>query len=120
MVPQILSDSNLITSAYVNVALGVFFLVSFVFVQSRSILFKFRLVSPAVSCKPPVLPVGMNAIWAWFWATLTVSDMDLLASCGLDALMFIKMWTLGEVLSENDSPLIHEDNFEVQKISDII
>ena len=52
-------------------------------------------VSPAVSCKPPLLPVGRNALWAWFSATLTVSDSDLLASCGLDALMFVKMYTLG-------------------------
>ena len=63
--------------------------------QSRSILYKFRLLSPAVSCKPPALPVGMNALWAWFVATLTVSDTDLLASCGLDGLMFVKMFTLG-------------------------
>jgi len=43
-----------------------------------------------------MLPVGMSAIWAWFWATLTVSDSELLASCGLDALMFVKMNTLGK------------------------
>ena len=53
-------------------------------------------VSPTVSCKPPMLPVGVNAMWAWFWATLTVSDSELLASCGLDALMFVKMYTLGK------------------------
>ena len=52
-------------------------------------------VSPAVSCKPPLLPLGRHALWSWLWATLTVSDSDLLASCGLDALMFVKMYTLG-------------------------
>ena len=42
-------------------------------------------VSPSVSQKPPVLPQGINALWAWLWATLSVSDSALLNSAGLDA-----------------------------------
>ena len=42
--PQILSDSNLITAAYVDAAFCIFFLISFILLQSRSILYKFRLV----------------------------------------------------------------------------
>lgn len=32
---------------------------------------------------------------AWLWATLTVSDAELLASAGLDALVMVKMQTIG-------------------------
>ena len=42
-------------------------------------------VSPSVSQKPPVLPEGVNALWAWLWAALTISDNALLNSAGLDA-----------------------------------
>lgn len=31
----------------------------------------------------------------WLFATLTTSDQDLLQSCGLDALMIVKMYTFG-------------------------
>ena len=42
-------------------------------------------VSPSVSQKPPLLPEGVNALWAWLWAALTISDNALLNSAGLDA-----------------------------------
>ena len=45
--PQILSDSNLVTAAYINAAMFVFFIGSFVYLQSKSILYKFRLVGGA-------------------------------------------------------------------------
>ncbi|GAX72909.1 hypothetical protein CEUSTIGMA_g364.t1 [Chlamydomonas eustigma] len=92
---NILSDDNLTVAAYINGALFVIIVLIFVLLQSRSILFKFRLVSPSVACKPPAIPNGAAKFWAWFLVALTVSDADLLETAGLDALIFIKMWTLG-------------------------
>ena len=138
----LLSDANLRDAAAAYCVWSVIFLVAFCILQSRSILYKFRLVgahctaevpcrqatcrppamrmdraqsahgstsdcclachawphaqvSPSVSQKPPLLPEGVNALWAWLWATFAVSDAELLQTAGLDALMMVKMQTLG-------------------------
>ena len=54
-------------------------------------------VSPSVSQKPPALPEGVNSLWAWLVATFSVSDLDLLNSCGLDALMMVSGDQCGSV-----------------------
>ncbi len=52
-------------------------------------------VSPSVTVKPPPLPVGVSALWAWLVAAVRTSDQEMLASCGLDAFMFVKVFTYG-------------------------
>eukprot|EP00798_Chlamydomonas_sp_ICE-L_P013782 gene13782-19690_t len=87
-------DSNLRTSVIINSILFGVLMALFCVLQSKSILYKFRLVSPSVSCKPPPLPKGSNALWAWLWATVKTTDEELLASAGLDALMMVKSMTM--------------------------
>ncbi|GAX72907.1 hypothetical protein CEUSTIGMA_g362.t1 [Chlamydomonas eustigma] len=91
----IISDASLRDAAIFYATLFGAFLLLFCILQSQSILYKFRLVSPSVSCKPPPLPNGVHSLWAWLWATFSVGDAELLSSAGLDALMMVKMQTLG-------------------------
>ncbi|KAF5828952.1 late exocytosis, associated with Golgi transport-domain-containing protein [Dunaliella salina] len=89
------TDSNVRGAIVIDVVIGAILLFLFVIFQSRSILYKFRLVSPSVSVKPPPLPGGVSSLWAWLVATVTTSDQDLLDSVGLDSLMLVKLYTFG-------------------------
>ncbi|KAL6750428.1 late exocytosis, associated with Golgi transport-domain-containing protein [Haematococcus lacustris] len=89
------SDANIKSAVVVDIALGVALMGLFVILQARSILYKIRLVSPYVSLRPPPLPTGVSALWAWLVAAAATSDAELLESCGLDAMMLVKMHTFG-------------------------
>ncbi|GFH06353.1 uncharacterized protein HaLaN_00969, partial [Haematococcus lacustris] len=86
------SDANIKSAVVVDIALGVALMGLFVILQARSILYKIRLVSPYVSLRPPPLPTGVSALWAWLVAAAGTSDAELLESCGLDAMMLAHLW----------------------------
>ncbi|KAL6745977.1 late exocytosis, associated with Golgi transport-domain-containing protein [Haematococcus lacustris] len=90
------TDQNIRSSLIIDVCLGGALILLFSVLQRSSVLYRFRLVSPSVTHKPPPLPTGgLRSIIGWVACTYRTSDLELLKSCGLDALMMVKVSALG-------------------------
>eukprot|EP00798_Chlamydomonas_sp_ICE-L_P017218 gene17218-23541_t len=80
----------------IDVILGFILVVIFCFLQRGSILFRFRLYSPSTTYRPPPLPTkGFAAFTSWIFTSLQTSDLELVKSAGLDALVMVKISELG-------------------------
>ncbi|KAG1670529.1 hypothetical protein FOA52_015394 [Chlamydomonas sp. UWO 241] len=95
----LVTDANLLQASIINGVLFVVLFSFFVCLQANSVLYKFRLVSPTVTVKPPQYPslsrfIWWTSSWAWIVASFHATDSEILGSCGLDALMMIKIQTM--------------------------
>ncbi|UPQ98976.1 calcium-dependent channel protein [Chloropicon primus] len=90
-----ISAADVGVSAIVNSVLGVTSFLAFGVLRTRIKVYRARLASPATTVKPPKLPEGgVMQIFSWIPPVLKMSDQALLASAGLDALMYSRFLML--------------------------
>ncbi len=83
------TSTDIYTSAVINGVLGAACFLGFGVLRGHVKVYRARLASPATTVKPPRLPEGgLCQIFSWILPVLGMSDQSLLASAGLDALMF--------------------------------
>ena len=79
--------------------LGIIFIIAFGWIRDDLIIYRTRLVHPnCAAVRPPKLPVGQpfyRRIFSWIPAVLKIRQSELLATAGLDALMFDKLISWG-------------------------
>ena len=89
------TSGDIASSAILNAVLGVLCFLSFGALRSHIKVYRARLASPATTIKPPKLPEGgLLQIVSWIIPVIGMSDESLLASAGLDALMFSRFLML--------------------------
>ncbi|KAK9862328.1 hypothetical protein WJX84_002637 [Apatococcus fuscideae] len=90
------TDNQIVTSIWFDLAFGAIFLLLFGILRSRFAIYRSRELLPQVWIKPPPMPQGgFHQFWSWLGPIFTVTDMDLLHSAGLDALIISWMNLLG-------------------------
>jgi Late exocytosis, associated with Golgi transport len=79
--------------------LGLLCYIGFVVFRTKFRLYFARLDMPQVSRKPPEMRTdGHHRFWSWLVPVFAVSDDDLLASAGLDALVAMRIISFGMML----------------------
>jgi DNA-directed RNA polymerase III subunit RPC2 len=83
--------TGLIQAIYINVVLGVLCFLGFGLLRGWVKVYRARLLSPATSVKPKPLPVGgVRQLWSWIVPVLSQSEIEMLESAGMDAVMLCR------------------------------
>ena len=83
--------SDVFTAMYINITVGVLCFLGFGLLRNTVKVFRARLLSPATSRKPPRLPgKGPFQVVDWVLPVLRESDIDMLETAGLDAVIFTR------------------------------
>ncbi|WIA30966.1 hypothetical protein OEZ86_001014 [Tetradesmus obliquus] len=89
-------DSQIFATMITSGVAGVFCLAAFCFLQTFISVYRGRLLSPQVAIKPPVYTGnGIAKYFYWAWATVSMKEKELLATAGMDALMFERLIVFG-------------------------
>ncbi|KAG2438979.1 hypothetical protein HYH02_010771 [Chlamydomonas schloesseri] len=90
------SQESIVTGLWISTIIGVSVIFLFCFLQRSSQLYRYRLVTPNVRAPPPPLQTsGVASLLDWAAKAIAVSDLDLVQSAGLDALIMVKLCSLG-------------------------
>ena len=82
---------GLIEAIYINVALGALCFLGFGLLRGWIKVYRARLLSPATSVKPKPLPLGgVRQLWSWVVPVLSQSEIEMLESAGMDAVMLCR------------------------------
>ena len=86
--PLAVAGQNIIVGLVINTVLGLACYFGFVLFRSRFGIYYKRLLMRGLASPPPVMRLGGWAqLYSWLIPVFTVSDAELLRSCGLDALV---------------------------------
>ena len=90
---------DLVIAFIVQSCLGFLFFLAFGWIRDDLIIYRTRLVHPNCSAvRPPRLPVGQpyyKRVFSWIAPVIRIRQSELLATAGLDALMFDKVMSWG-------------------------
>ena len=93
------NSTDLVVAFIVQSIMGFVFFLAFGWIRDDLIIYRTRLVHPnCAAVRPPKLPVGQpfyKRIFTWIPAVLRIRQSELLATAGLDALMFDKLMSWG-------------------------
>ncbi|PNW73839.1 hypothetical protein CHLRE_13g574850v5 [Chlamydomonas reinhardtii] len=90
------SQESIVTGLWISTIIGAAVLILFCILQRSSQLYRYRLVTPNVRAPPPALKsAGFASLLDWAVKAIAVSDLDLVQSAGLDALIMVKLCSLG-------------------------
>jgi len=82
---------GLIQAMYINIALGALCVIGFGILRGWIKVYRARLLSPATSVKPKPLPLGgFRQLWSWVIPVLSQSEIEMLESAGMDAVMLCR------------------------------
>ncbi|KAI8465074.1 MAG: hypothetical protein J3K34DRAFT_525694 [Monoraphidium minutum] len=86
--------SSVIAALTINGVIGAVCLTLFIFFRSFMPQYQLRSVLNYVTIRPPAMPKGVRRVFGWIWPVLQASDVWLLHSAGLDALVLQKTQAL--------------------------
>lgn len=96
---NVVSDAQITTNLYLMGSLGVLCFAFFICFRRGIKLYQTRLYLANVALKPPKMNLhGHRLLWSWLVPIFTVSDHDMIRSCGLDSLMIVRVAQLGTQL----------------------
>eukprot|EP00879_Flechtneria_rotunda_P027639 GHRR01029616.1.p1 GENE.GHRR01029616.1~~GHRR01029616.1.p1 ORF type:complete len:183 (+),score=20.31 GHRR01029616.1:253-801(+) len=89
-------DSQIFTTMVVSGVAGALCLTAFCILQPYISVYRGRLWSPQVAIKPPVYTgPGFGKYIYWLWVTVSLKERELLATAGMDALVFERLIVFG-------------------------
>eukprot|EP00884_Botryococcus_braunii_P022692 jgi/Botrbrau1/9106/Bobra.0305s0013.1 len=93
---NLVTDQQIVSGLTTSLVVGVVCLIAFIYLREKCKSYEARLYLPEVLIKPPRYPGSwLYRAWAWLIPVFTISDAELVRTCGLDAVMFHRAITFG-------------------------